>query len=178
VLSRFDRRFIADYVDQQARSEVFRETFEGRIDPIDGDETLLALMERIPDRFPSGWYRDPARIGRIRYAFRRLARLSEEHSFAVVILTLPRLESGANGYPHAMAHRIIAHEAERHGFAVVDPVATFLEAGMATLRLEPDDRGHPNATGHGIVAAELERWFSERRRGDRAQENAHEGARS
>lgn len=168
VLSRFDRRFIADYLDQQARSEVFRETFQGRIDPIEGDETLLDLMRRVPDRFPSSWYRDPARVGRIRHAFRRLARLSEQHGFAVAVLILPRLESSVGGYPHAMAHRIIAHEAERYGFAVVDPVAAFLEAGMATLRLEPDDRGHPNATGHGIVAAELERWVSEHRRGDRA----------
>jgi lysophospholipase L1-like esterase len=178
VLSRFDRRFIADYVDQQARSEVFRKTFEGRIDPIEGDEALLALMEKVPDRFPSGWYRDPARVGRIRHAFRRLARLSEAHGFAVAILLLPRLESGPGGYPHATAHQIIAHEAGRYGFAVIDPVAAFLAAGMATLRLEPDDRGHPNATGHRIVADELERWVAEHARADRATPNAEPGERS
>jgi hypothetical protein len=161
VLSRWERRFIADYVDQQSRAAVFRETFHGRIDPIGEDEKeLLGLMERVPERFPSSWYGDPARVGRIRHAFRRLASLARQHGFTVVVLIVPRLETGLRGYPHEVAHAIIDHEARRHGFAVVDPTAAFLEAGMHTLRIDPTEPGHPNEAGHQIFAHALERWIT------------------
>jgi lysophospholipase L1-like esterase len=161
VLTRRDRRFIADYVDEQSRSAVFRETFRDRIEPIGEEERhLLELMERVPGRFPSGWYGDPARVGRIRWAFSRLADLARRSDFAVVVLIVPRLESGLGGYPHETAHRIVAHEARRAGFAVVDPTAAFLEAGMQALRNALGERGHPNAAGHEILARELARWIA------------------
>jgi lysophospholipase L1-like esterase len=161
VLSRWERRFIADYVDQQRRAVVFRETFEGRIDPIgEEEEELLGLMARVPDRFPSSWYGDPARVGRIRFAFRRLASLARQHGFAVAVLIVPRLESGLSGYPHEVAHAIVDHEARRQGFAVVDPTAAFLGAGMSTLRIDPNEWGHPNEAGHRILARALERWIA------------------
>lgn len=159
VLSRWERRYIADYVDAQSRSDVFREMFRDRIDPIgDGERELLTLMEGVPARFPSSWYGDPARVGRIRHAFRRLAALAREHDSTVVVLIVPRLESGLSGYPHEAAHRIVAHEARRQGFAVVDPTGAFLEAGMGALRVDPNERGHPNEAGHRLLARELERW--------------------
>jgi lysophospholipase L1-like esterase len=161
VLSRWERRFIADYADQQRRADVFRETFQGRIDPIgEEEEELLGLMERVPDRFPSSWYGNPARVGRIRFAFRRLASLARQHGFAVAVLIVPRLESGLSGYPHEVAHAIIEYEARRQEFAVVDPTAAFLEAGMGTLRIDPNEWGHPNEAGHRILARALERWIA------------------
>jgi len=135
---------------------VFHSEYANQIDPIGNEESeLLDLMNRSP-RWPgSTWYGDRDRVGRLRFGFRRLARLSRENDFPVVIMIIPLLQSKAGAYSHLVSHRIVEMEAHRAGFATIDLTDEFLRAGMENLTLSLGDIIHPNKTGHTIMADAL-----------------------
>jgi lysophospholipase L1-like esterase len=153
VLHRLDQRSHAAFLHEMNRPERFRELSAGRIDPIAADEReLRALMASAADWHPSDWYRDEARVGRIRFALRRIAELSRAREFEVHIAIFPWLEAPGGAYPHAAVHAIVASEAARVGFAVTDLADPFTAAGLESLRAAPFDRVHPNAEGHALAA--------------------------
>jgi len=129
--------------------QVFRREYANQIDPIgDNESELLDLMNRSP-RWPSStWYGDRDRVGRLRYGFRRLARLSQANDFRVVIMIIPLLHSKGGAYSHLAAHRI-------------DLSDEFLHAGMGNLTLSLGDIIHPNKTGHSIMADSLTAFITE-----------------
>jgi lysophospholipase L1-like esterase len=134
VLHRLDERAHAAFMAEMNRPERFRELHAGRIDAIGEEPELRALMARAADRHPSDWYRDEARVGRVRWALRRVAELSQAHRFAVHVAIFPWLETEGGAYPHAAAHAIVAGEAARLGFGVVDLAEPFAAAGLESLR--------------------------------------------
>lgn len=142
--------------------EVFRREFANQIDPIGDDESeLLDLMNRSP-RWPgSTWYGNRDRVGRLRFGFRRLARLSHENHFQVVIMIIPLLQSKAGAYSHLAAHRIVEMEARRAGFDTIDLTDQFLRAGMENLTLSLGDIIHPNKIGHAIMADSLSAFITD-----------------
>src|SRR6185436_18892140 len=101
------------------------------------------------------WYGERDRVGRMRFAFRRLARLSKENGFPVVIMIIPLLLDNGGTYTHRAAHRIVEMEARRAGIDTIDLSDKFMGKGMGNLTLSLGDVIHPNETGHAIMADSL-----------------------
>lgn len=133
--------------------EVFHREYEHQIDSISEDEVeLLDLMKNAP-RWPSTtWYGDRDRVGRLRFAFRRLASISRKNGFPVVIMTVPLLVGDAGTYTHRTAHRIVEMEARRAGFDTIELTDAFMREGMGNLKTDLGDIIHPNRRGHAIMA--------------------------
>lgn len=142
--------------------EVFHREYENQIDPIGDEESeLLNLMNQSP-RWPSTtWYGERDRVGRLRFGFRRLARISKENGFPVVIMIVPLLLDNAGAYSHRAAHRIVEMEARRAGFDTIDLTDEFMRAGMGNLELSLGDIIHPNKAGHTIMADSLSAFIDE-----------------
>lgn len=138
------------------RPERFRADFAGRIDPIgEGEGGLRALMARAGDRHPSDWYRDEARVGRLRFGMRRLAQLAEPRGLVTLVVIFPWLEAPGGAYPHAAAHAIVRAEAERHGHRIIDLYDAFSAHELTALRAHPHDAVHPNAFAHRLAAEQI-----------------------
>jgi lysophospholipase L1-like esterase len=136
--------------------ELFRREYAERIAPISADEhELLSLMQGVPRRHPAGWYGDPDRVGRIRYAFEELASLAVAHGFEAVVVVVPWLVAEGTEYPFAVVHRIVEMEARRAGLTTLDVLDAFLAAGIEDLRVNPRDPLHPDRRGHRILADAL-----------------------
>jgi lysophospholipase L1-like esterase len=158
--------------DASARSlnepELFRRHYAQRIEEIDDSESqLLALMSRVGSEAPASWYADRAKVGRLRYAFGRLAALSREHGFGVLVVVFPWLELEGSVYPHQAVHEIIAHEVRRAGLELFDLTPPFVLEGIQRLRLRRRELCHPNERGHRLIAETLrplivERWIKAR----------------
>ena len=141
---------------------VFRSEYANQIDPIGDDESeLLDLMNQSPKWPSSTWYGDRDRVGRLRFGFRRLTRLSKENDFRVVIMIIPLLQNKDGAYSHHAAHRIVEMEARRAGFDTIDLTDEFLRAGMGNLTLLLGDIIHPNKTGHMIMADSLSAFITD-----------------
>jgi len=142
--------------------EVFRRAYANQIDPIGDDESeLLDLMNQSPKWPGSTWYGDRDRVGRLRFGFRRLARLSKENDFRVVIMIIPLLQNKGGVYSHLAAHRIVEMEASHAGLDTIDLTDKFLHAGIENLRLSPGEIIHPNKIGHTIMADALSAFISD-----------------
>jgi lysophospholipase L1-like esterase len=141
------------WLSQMNQPEVFHREYEHQIDTIGEDEVeLLDLMKNAP-RWPSTtWYGDRDRVGRLRFAFRRLASISRKNGFPVVIMTVPLLLGDAGTYTHHTAHRIVEMEARRAGFDTIEVTDAFMREGMGNLKSELGDIIHPNKRGHAIMA--------------------------
>ena len=161
VATRMDRLRGRTWEREQNLPDVFHSRFAGRIDALGTNEHDLARwMSAATDVHPSAWYRDADRVGRIRHGFRRLAELSAREGFAVLVVIFPWLETAPHGaYPHTAVHRIVAYEAARQSFGVLDLTAAFSAAELASLRNDPDDPTHPNPEGHRIAAQEIVGWL-------------------
>ena len=155
------RARLAEATTQVNRAAVFRERYRDSIDPIGEDETRLReLMASVPNQATIQWYRDDFRIGRIRHALGELARLRERGGFEVVVLVIPWLNWGDDGYPYGMVHEIVAMEAARAGFPVVDPIEELARHPVESLRIKDGDYAHPNELGHGILADALRAYVT------------------
>lgn len=140
--------------------------------PVGQDETLMALVEELRPHVEdeSGWfgsspvfqwYTSPARLGKLEYAFQRLARLKREHGFEVAVLLVPYLEASE---VHRLAYRIVEHEARKHGFDWISLEREFEAYGSGELRFahRPDDATHPNEEGHRVIAEKLHGYIAAR----------------
>jgi lysophospholipase L1-like esterase len=160
LASNLDRLLGRRFEREQNRDSVFRATYEGRIDALGSEELELASwMAAASSRYPSSWYRKPDRVGRIRHAFARLGKLATREHFQVLVVVFPWLETDAGEYPHTEAHRIVAYEAARQGFGLLDLQHAFRTAGLNLLRNDPDDPIHPSPEGHRIAAREISNWL-------------------
>jgi lysophospholipase L1-like esterase len=160
VHHRLDKYTLQNWSTSQNSLAVFRQEYARQIDPIREEETdLLTLMERAPQEYPSEWYKSRERVGRLRFAFRRLQHLSAADGLPVLVVIIPWLTDTAAGYPHSLAHRIVELEARRAGFATIDLTEAFMQAGVEHLRIDPQDPMHPNQTGHTIIAQALSTYI-------------------
>jgi len=143
---------------------VFHREYENQIEPISDDESeLLNLMSQAPKWPSTTWYGDRDRVGRLRFGFRRLACISKENGFPVVIMIVPLLLENAGTYSHRVAHRIVEKEARRAGFDTIDLTDEFMRAGMANLNISLGDVTHPNKAGHTIMADSLAAYIDNRK---------------
>lgn len=143
--------------------EVFHHEYEHQIDAIGDDEIeLLNVMNTAPKYPSTTYYGDRDRIGRLRFSFRRLARISEENGFSVVIMVIPLLIGDGGTYSHRAAHRIVEMEAQRAGFDTIDITEAFMRVGMQNLTSELGDIIHPNKRGHAIMADLLLQYVVQR----------------
>ena len=144
------------------KPEVFHREYENQIDPIGDEESeLLDLMNQAPKWPSTTWYGDRDRVGRLRFGFRRLARISKENGFPVVIMIVPLLLDKGGTYSHQAAHRIVEMEARRAGFDTIDLTDKFMRAGMGNLNISLGDITHPNKAGHKIMADSLSAFVGE-----------------
>jgi lysophospholipase L1-like esterase len=142
--------------------EAFHREYENQIDPISDEESeLLDLMNQAPKWPSSTWHGDRDRVGRLRFAFRRLARISKENGFPVVIMIVPLLLDNDGVYSHRAAHRIVEMEARRAGFDTIDLTDDFLRAGMGNLRVSPGEIIHPNKAGNTMMADSLSAFIGQ-----------------
>jgi len=153
VLSNVEKIRVKRWLSYMNQPEVFHREYEHQIDPIGDEEVeLLARMERTPRCPSTTWYGDRDRVGRLRFAFRRLANTAKENGFSVVVMTIPLLVGDGETYTHRAAHRIVEMEAQRAGFDSINLTDAFMRAGTKNLQAEWGDIIHPNARGHAIIA--------------------------
>ncbi len=156
IVDRIDRIRIGSWMEEKNRAEIFRQDYESKIAVIGEDEDILrGLMRAAPKDYPSVWYGDEHRIGRLRYAFERLSGSAKRGNFSVVVVIFPWLVGGEDDYPFEIPHKIVTLEARRVGFDVLEVVHDFMGMGMTDLRISRDDPAHPNGKGHKVVAESL-----------------------
>jgi lysophospholipase L1-like esterase len=142
--------------------QVFHREYEKQIDSIgDGESELLDLMNQSPKWPSTTWYGERDRVGRLRFGFRHLARISNENGFRVVIMIIPLLLDNGGVYSHRAAHRIVEMEARRAGFDTIDLTDEFMRAGMGNLKISLGDITHPNRAGHILMADSLSAFIDE-----------------
>lgn len=132
-----------------------------------GDARLRERMREIEAQVSShpdhhrvlSWYASPRRIGKLRAGFQRLKTLSDEHGFGVSVLIVPFV--GEDMAAYRVAYDIVALEARRNGFDVIEALQEFVDAGAARVELEPLPT-HPNELGHRLIAEKLFGFYLER----------------
>jgi lysophospholipase L1-like esterase len=166
VLGRLDRAMLRREARLANDEQEFRRRYEGRIAPLDDDppqRTRIAALAAAlaegppPSRFLP-WYASEARVGRLRFALAHLRDLAAARGFAVVVALVPFLDEGGRPELFAQARAIVAHEARRQGFRVVDLHRPLARAGMERLlgsEAGRPDPLHPNAQGHRLMAEAL-----------------------
>jgi len=136
------------------------------IEDVSGDAQLAARMQAIaaslervrrepPGWSPVPWYTSPAHVGKLRWAFRRLAGLAREHGFQVLVLLLPCLKERPFLAAHDLAYELVAQEAREHGFGALSLAPEVRTVEPAELQVRAIDWFHFNAAGHDLVARAL-----------------------
>jgi lysophospholipase L1-like esterase len=142
------------------RERFVAETYRGFIAPVSGDRELTALREELGERMEAGadrdfvlaWYRSEVHLGRLAYAFERLARVAEANGFEALVAVIPFL-GRSEGYE--VAYRMVEHLAVAHGLEAVVLEPALAPAGLESLRARDEDPVHPNERGHRLVAEAL-----------------------
>ncbi len=148
------------------KEDVFRARNEGWIATLPADDPVRERMARIAEfdaaatvnLFFARWYTSEDRIGKIRFAFERLAAHAREQGFTVYLVPIPYLAERGHGEAYAAIYELVAAEGERAGFRTVDVLASFRAAGLPKLATYPDghvDPLHPNTVGHGLLAERI-----------------------
>jgi lysophospholipase L1-like esterase len=160
---RLDRAMLARQFEDLNRDDVFRREHAGRIAPVGHDpdvqqavreiERLLARGEESSPPPFLGWYTSEAKIGRLRYSFERLRGIADDEDFATLVLIIPYLDEGAYAEAYRRAYDLVAHEAQRAGFAVLNLHGAFQRHGFEKL----GGPLHPNEAGHRVIASEIYR---------------------
>lgn len=166
VLGRVDRAMLRREARVANEDAEFRRRYAGRIAPLDDDAEQRARIAGLRAALAGGppvsrflpWYASEPRIGRLRFALARLRALADAHRFEVMVVLVPYLDEGGRPELFARARDIVAHEARRQGFDVLDLHPRFAAAGLETLQSRDAGRPdplHPNAAGHALMAESL-----------------------
>jgi len=182
VSVRFDRAAALREFETANRDDVFAERYAGRIASLDDDPEVQRMIASVDDyleehprgpRLPyASWYASPDRVGRLRYAFDRLCALSTAGGYEVTVLIIPLLDEEGHAPLYDSVYAIVAHEARRAGFDVLNARDTFQAAGMERLMQIHERRPdpiHPHAGGHEMLA----RLLHDHLFGDGADVTAH-----
>jgi len=142
------------------RDALFAENNRAFITSVSGDRELLTLRDRLAERMRSAeeddlilsWYRSEAHLGKLAYAFDRLAGVARTNDMMVLVAILPFLEA-SDGYE--LAYRMVHRLAVSRGLAAVVLAPRLPSAELESLRSNPRDPVHPNARGHRLIAEAL-----------------------
>jgi lysophospholipase L1-like esterase len=115
-------------------------------------EEIRQLLDKHKNPFWLRHYTSPIRIGKIRYSFEELKRMSIQNKFRVIVMVFPLLKKFNQQYIYVKAHDIVRHEAERNGFEFLDLTEPFDNFGFQKLTY---DGVHLNAAGHKLAARAL-----------------------
>jgi lysophospholipase L1-like esterase len=148
--------------------EEFARTNREWIVPVRDDATLRRIVGGMVERLEAErprishpflpWYLSENRIGKLRFAFERLARDARDGRFRVVVLLIPFLDDEGRPDLYRAAYDVVRHEARRAGFDTIDPTEELRAAGFERLMLRREgsvDVVHPNAEGHAMLAKAL-----------------------
>lgn len=160
---------LRNYYDRN-RDDVFRRENEGLIEDLSGDPEVLGRMAAIADSIaqvrkdppgwsPLPWYASAAHVGKMRRAFRELARVAGEAGVPVLVAILPSLKEAPFLPAHELAYELVAAEAQRNGFDVLRLSAVVRAADPTTLTIHRGDWIHLNAAGHRLIANRLAHWL-------------------
>ncbi len=150
------------------RDDYFARENQRWITDVTGDAELMGKIDALraavePDEFAKTmhrylrWYRSPARIGKLRTALERLARLAAEHGFEVSVFPVPWLSDDGLEAAYDLGYAVARHEVERAGFTWIDTIADTRALDHRSLMIVEHDFGHPNAEGHRALAERLAR---------------------
>jgi lysophospholipase L1-like esterase len=151
VLDNLEQRYERAYADQILPLDEHPSIVQRMSDLRRALEQAGSATRRIPR-----WFAMPARVGRLKFAFERLHRLSRGHGFEVVVLLVPFLDEDpflAQGY------EIVELLCQSYDFDVVRADEAFRERGLERLRVVPGDPIHPGKEGHALLAAALEEFL-------------------
>lgn len=94
--------------------------------------------------------------GAVQNAFQRLADLSAQYDFPVLLVIFPMFSSepGAtfSEYPWVEVHEQVRNEGIKNGFEVLDLLPDFSRYEVQDFKLADHDRLHPNKFGHEVAA--------------------------
>jgi lysophospholipase L1-like esterase len=168
---RGEQRSLEDQFVELNTDANFSERYADRITKVGGDAKLAGYMRQLEGLLQGNdtrlgpktahpflpWYTSDAKIGRLRYAFARLARTTAESRTPTVVVIVPYLKEGSFTRAYRLVYEIIEHEARRVGFDVVQLRDAFVDADLKEVR----NKGfvHPNALGHEIIADGLSSWI-------------------
>jgi lysophospholipase L1-like esterase len=98
---------------------------------------------------------------RLRRNLDDLAALAREHQLPVLVVIFPLFGSEAGVGPEALAdvHQIVAVEASRRGFALLDLLPVYTSATRAFGTEMKLDFMHPDALGHRVAATAIRSWL-------------------
>ncbi len=169
VRSRLDALSVARQQKRLASDEVFVTENARWITPLDADDPQIARIDAFAANYAAAglpgehryvkWFGSRERVGKLRFAFERLAHLGERDGFEVAVFCVPWLGDAGNEAIYDAAYEIARAEAEHAGFAFVPVVHESRSAGHDDLRIDKRDFGHPNARGHRIIANVLADWL-------------------
>jgi lysophospholipase L1-like esterase len=94
---------------------------------------------------------------RITEGFEKLRELRDQKPFEVHVVIWPLLVD-YQPYVFAQIHERVKHEAERHGFKVLDLRDTFAPLSYRNLQVTAEDNVHPNGEGHRVAAEAYLEW--------------------
>jgi len=160
---RSTRAELVDWATRVNSEPEFTRRFTACIAPLDGDAELESLRRSLVDFSAAhgpelagqpflGWYTATPKLGRLRWACERLARLQREHGTSFVLLFLPYPRSDEFPGAYATVRAIVAHECAHAGLPFFDAAPA---SGVSALRASAQDALHLNAAGHTLVADEL-----------------------
>jgi len=143
--------------------QAFRSLYQPWIDDLSGDAELAQLMRAIENGIdksprkpfawsPLPWYGSPAHVGKLRHAFGELERLARAGGFPLLVLILPYLKERPCFAAHENAYLLIAGEARRRGFDVLQIAEEVRAADPLSFQVRPTDYIHYNAAGHELIA--------------------------
>lgn len=148
--------------------EGFRRWNENRIASIQDDAELLTRMHRLEtyvtdhgfiSSYPYlDWYRSESKIGKLRYALRKLGALAGKHGIPVIVALIPMLDQEGHGEAYRLAFDIVRHEVLNAGLMAIEIEEAFAGYEIVKIAQTKDgrpDRIHPNESGHAIIARHL-----------------------
>lgn len=112
----------------------------------------MAGREQSIAAYQASWNND-AKRQELRAALDQLAQSQREYGFSVIVAMMPLL-SDFKDYPFDFMTRIMAAEAQAHGWGFIDLAPPFLGRDAADFRVSPQDF-HPNAQAFTLVTDQL-----------------------
>lgn len=161
-----DRILLKQAALSSGQKESFSDEYKDYLADISQDENLLQQMKTLRElidaretKFPYVRdYTSDVHLQRLRFALEQLRGLqrTKTDSFDVLVLNFPFLLQDEKSRPvFQTIDKIIAHEAGRLGFKVVNLYPIFASEELGQLLITPDDGIHPNARAHRLVAETL-----------------------
>jgi len=169
---RRDRLSLQQGFREKNREERFARDNAETIADVSGDsglaESMRALEALLPaDPVPAAqhvflsWYASAAHLGKVRFAFERLAGVALRRDLPVAVAIIPYLAEGDLVPAYDQAYAMIGREARRAGLDVLELKDVFRAFGPARLRIEARDHVHPDREGHALIARALEAWLAD-----------------